>query len=154
MQSRCTASGHTALMSAFKTGVRPRTVRSAPARRTCVHVQALTATRTNQPHLQLATAKIPSDVDPGRFAESMYQWAATLTQSGKNFPFVLPLQADKLPAGFQISLLKRGKTGGFGSAGDLVATVEEEPGVVGRSTPCMLACLQRMASATEHAWPH
>lgn len=43
-----------------------------------------------------------SDVDPKKFAESMYQWAATLTQSGKNLPFALPLQTDKLPDGFQV----------------------------------------------------
>jgi hypothetical protein len=30
----------------------------------------------------------------------------------------------------QISLLKRAKSGGFGSAGDIVATVEETAGVV------------------------
>jgi len=55
----------------------------------------------------------------------MYQWAATLTQSGANYPFVLPLKADRLPTGFQISLLKRGKDGGFDSAADLVGTVED-----------------------------
>lgn len=43
-----------------------------------------------------------SGVDTGRFAESMYQWAATMTQSGRNFPFALPLQADKLATGFQV----------------------------------------------------
>eukprot|EP00775_Hariotina_reticulata_P004734 gene4734-4984_t len=59
----------------------------------------------------------------------MYQWAATMTQSGANFPFALPLKADRLPAGFQISLLKRSKSGGFASAGDIVATVEEIAGV-------------------------
>jgi hypothetical protein len=30
------------------------------------------------------------------------QWAATLTQSGANLPFVYPLRADKLPTGFQV----------------------------------------------------
>lgn len=36
------------------------------------------------------------------FADSLYQWAATMTQSGSNFPFALPLLADKLPTGFQV----------------------------------------------------
>eukprot|EP00882_Tetradesmus_deserticola_P026787 GHRQ01029581.1.p2 GENE.GHRQ01029581.1~~GHRQ01029581.1.p2 ORF type:complete len:144 (+),score=41.48 GHRQ01029581.1:140-571(+) len=67
----------------------------------------------------------------GRFADSMYQWAATMTQSGANFPFVLPIQVDKLqsPPGFQMSLLRRSNNGGFGSAGDIVGTVEDTPGV-------------------------
>ncbi|KAF6253947.1 hypothetical protein COO60DRAFT_366141 [Scenedesmus sp. NREL 46B-D3] len=70
-------------------------------------------------HLQLATAKLPAAADGERFAASMYQWAATMTQVDK-------LQS---PPGFQMSLLRRGKNGGFGSAGDIVGTVEDAPGV-------------------------
>jgi hypothetical protein len=56
----------------------------------------------------------------------MYQWAATMTQSGANYPFVLPLMVDKIPNGFQISMLKAmpKPVGGFSSAGDIQATVE------------------------------
>ena len=61
----------------------------------------------------------------------LLQWAATMTQSGSNLPFVSPLRADKLPNGFQISMLmKSNKTKSFGSAADLVATVEQQDGVV------------------------
>lgn len=60
----------------------------------------------------------------------MYMWASTLTQNGANLPFISPLRADKLPTGFQISMLRRSdKTKSFGSAGDIIATVEQQDGV-------------------------
>ncbi len=37
------------------------------------------------------------------FVDSMYQWAATIGQSGANYPTILPLKVDKLPNGFQAS---------------------------------------------------
>jgi hypothetical protein len=36
----------------------------------------------------------------------MYQWASTLTSSGQNLPFILPLQTDRTPDGFDISFLR------------------------------------------------
>ncbi len=53
-------------------------------------------------HLQLATARLPSDVDREAFCSSMFQWASTLIQNGRNLPFALPLKCDKLPDGFQV----------------------------------------------------
>ena len=38
------------------------------------------------------------------FVDSLYQWAATLTSSGQNMPFALPIKADKLDKGFQASV--------------------------------------------------
>eukprot|EP00879_Flechtneria_rotunda_P001049 GHRR01001186.1.p1 GENE.GHRR01001186.1~~GHRR01001186.1.p1 ORF type:complete len:189 (+),score=39.83 GHRR01001186.1:170-736(+) len=84
---------------------------------------------TSEPHLQLATARLPKAADPNKFAGAMYQWAATMTQSAANYPFSQTLKADRLPNGFQISLLKRTNSGSFGSAADIVATVEESPKV-------------------------
>lgn len=55
-----------------------------------------------QPHIQLATAKLPADVDVDFFNTQMYQWAATLTQAGRNLPFALPQRVDRLPNGFQV----------------------------------------------------
>lgn len=60
-------------------------------------------------HLQLATARLPADVDREAFCASMFQWASTLIQNGRNLPFALPLKCDKLPDGFQV--------GGKGRAG-------------------------------------
>lgn len=36
------------------------------------------------------------------FVENLYQWAATLTQNGRNYPFALPLKIDKLDNGFVV----------------------------------------------------
>lgn len=46
------------------------------------------------------------DASKDAFATGMYQWASTLTSSGQNMPFALPIQADKLPAGFTLSFLR------------------------------------------------
>lgn len=54
-------------------------------------------------HLQLATARLPKGVDVLGFSDSLYQWAATLTSSGRNMPFALPIRADKLKNGFQVN---------------------------------------------------
>ncbi|GLC38017.1 hypothetical protein PLESTB_000445700 [Pleodorina starrii] len=81
-----------------------------------------------EPHIQLGTAKLPNDINKAAFSEYLYQWAATLTQSGANFPFVLPVKADKYSEGFKISLLKRTPAGNFDSAGEIQGTVEELAG--------------------------
>lgn len=43
-----------------------------------------------------------SGISESMFVDSMYNWAATLTQSGANYPFSLPLKTDKLPSGFNV----------------------------------------------------
>lgn len=53
-------------------------------------------------HLQLATARLPADVNREAFCASMFQWASTLIQNGRNLPFALPLKCDKLADGFQV----------------------------------------------------
>lgn len=81
------------------------------------------------------------------------QWAATLTQSGANLPFVAPLKADKLPTGFQISMLRRSdKTRSFGSIGDVVATVEEQEGVVSSSSSTMWGRLAGWLAVHSQRW--
>ncbi|MEW5296954.1 MAG: hypothetical protein WDW36_000197 [Sanguina aurantia] len=65
------------------------------------------------------------------FISSLFQWASTLTQSGANYPFALPLAMDKLGSdGFKIALLKRttpGFGGAFDAAASIVTTVETLP---------------------------
>lgn len=78
-------------------------------------------------HLQLATAKLPKGLDVTGFLNSLYQWAATLTSSGQNMPFALPIRADKVDQGFQMSLL-RIKDGSPMSVGDIVGSVESVEG--------------------------
>lgn len=85
--------------------------------------------RADVPHLQLATAKIPADVNLDSFAGSLYQWAATLTTNGRNMPFALPLRCDQLPRGFTIELL-RVVDGDVLATAKLEATVEEVAGAV------------------------
>ena len=41
-------------------------------------------------------------LDVTGFLNSLYQWAATLTSSGQNMPFALPIRADKVDQGFQV----------------------------------------------------
>lgn len=41
-------------------------------------------------------------LDVTGFLNSLYQWAATLTSSGQNMPFALPIKADKVDQGFQV----------------------------------------------------
>ncbi|KXZ56952.1 hypothetical protein GPECTOR_1g859 [Gonium pectorale] len=74
------------------------------------------------------TVSICSDINQPAFAEYIYQWAATLTQSGANFPFILPVKADKYDDGFKISLLKKMPAGNFDSAGEIQGTIEDIPG--------------------------
>lgn len=78
--------------------------------------------------LQLASAKLPADLNKAMFVESLYQWAATLTTSGRNLPFALPLKCDKVADGFTISLLRVAGGGNVMSVADLVASVETAPG--------------------------
>ena len=43
-------------------------------------------------------------LDVTGFLNSLYQWAATLTSSGQNMPFALPIKTDKLEEGFQVNV--------------------------------------------------
>ena len=54
------------------------------AQRAAAAVVVVAAAAASTPHLQLATAKLPADVDSATFTEAIYQWAATLTSSGRN----------------------------------------------------------------------
>ncbi|KAK9815118.1 hypothetical protein WJX73_008021 [Symbiochloris irregularis] len=84
---------------------------------------------TDEPHAQLATAKLPKTTDTQRFRNELYQWANSLTTtSGKQMPFSLPLRITQNKTGFEIAFL-RTKNGVFVSEGYLVASVEEEEGV-------------------------
>lgn len=60
------------------------------------------ARQPSAPHVQLATARLPADVDVATFNRHLYQWAATLTTNGRNLPFSLPLKADPRDDGFQV----------------------------------------------------
>lgn len=103
-----------------------------PARRGRT-VVAAAALDPSGPHIQLATAKLPSKVNEPAFTAALYQHVATLTQNGKNLPFVLPLRVDRLKdGGFQLGLLRRGEGGAFAPALEIVGTVEtvEEVGRV------------------------
>lgn len=64
--------------------------------------RVVVAAAAGAPHLQLATAKLPTDTNVDAFVEQLYQWAATLTTNGRNLPFALPLRCDKLGSGFQV----------------------------------------------------
>lgn len=90
----------------------------------------MTPRSPDEPHVQLGTAALSADWNKTAFVDSLYQWAATLSQSGANYPTILPLKVDKLESGFVISLLKRMGSvseGTFDSAGDIQASVEPEP---------------------------
>jgi hypothetical protein len=54
---------------------------------------------------RVTCARVHRGTDATEFARNMYQWASTLTQSGANLPFSLPLRADKLSNGFQVRFL-------------------------------------------------
>ncbi|KAK9815433.1 hypothetical protein WJX72_003642 [[Myrmecia] bisecta] len=71
------------------------------------------------------TAKLPQNVDVDTFTGVLFQWANTLTTSGQNMPFALPIRTDKTGNGFQMSLLRM-RDRDFVSVGDLVASVEQE----------------------------
>ncbi|KAL4440014.1 hypothetical protein ABPG75_003015 [Micractinium tetrahymenae] len=86
------------------------------------------ATASSDAHLQLATARLPADVNRETFCAAMYQWASTLVQNGRNLPFALPLKCDKLADGFQISLLRVAGGGTVLPVAELRATVESVPG--------------------------
>lgn len=47
-----------------------------------------------------------SQVRIDAFKEGMYQWAATMTSSGKNPMFSLPLAADKTQDGFDLTFME------------------------------------------------
>lgn len=71
--------------------------------RRCLTVRAAADAQVDtKEHLQLATAKLPRGMNMLGFTDSLYQWVATLTSSGQNMPFALPIKADKLKNGFQV----------------------------------------------------
>ncbi|KAG2489604.1 hypothetical protein HYH03_011884 [Edaphochlamys debaryana] len=82
----------------------------------------------SQPHIQLGTAKLPATVNQPAFVEYLYQWAATVTQSGANYPFVMPMKVDKYDTGFKVALLKQTAAGNFDAAAEIQGTLEEVPG--------------------------
>lgn len=88
---------------ALKTALRCRTHRTE-----VVVAAAGAAAGAAAPHVQLATARLPADVDVATFNSHLYQWAATLTTNGRNLPFSLPLKADPRDDGFQVRLLRGG----------------------------------------------
>ena len=71
-------------------------------RRSLITRAAAEAQVDTKEHLQLATARLPRGLNVLGFTDSLYQWAATLTSSGRNMPFALPIRADKLKNGFQV----------------------------------------------------
>lgn len=79
--------------------------------------------------MQLATAKIPGDVDLKAFQAKLYQWAASLTSNGRNMPLALPLRTDKAGDGFVMQLLRVADAGGAVSVGDIAVVVEPVSGV-------------------------
>ncbi|KAI8472816.1 MAG: hypothetical protein J3K34DRAFT_502386 [Monoraphidium minutum] len=104
--------------------------RGGAARRAAVARAAATAFTEDMPHIQLATAKLPSAANEAAFKTALYQHVATLTQNGANLPFVLPLRVDRLEdGGFQVGLLRRGDGGAFGAAVEITGTVEDVDGV-------------------------
>ncbi|GAX77054.1 hypothetical protein CEUSTIGMA_g4500.t1 [Chlamydomonas eustigma] len=108
----------------------------------------------NEAHIQLGTAALPRGTQLQPFIDSVYQWAATLSQSGANYPTALPLKVDKLENGFQISLLKRmGASGGFASAGDIQGIVEEVKEQAGARNVFFIRFYEGPASLTDRQVP-
>lgn len=122
-QSRVCQSTISRSVVAFTSAPRSSVV-ARGSRCSCIHVKAAAAKVDSKEHLQLATARLPKGLDTTGFTNSLYQWASTLTSSGQNMPFALPIKADKLDNGFQMSLL-RIKDGRPMSVGDIVANVEQ-----------------------------
>jgi hypothetical protein len=48
------------------------------------------------------TISVRSDVDVGDFGSKLYQWASTLTFTGRNMPFALPFRTNPLETGFEV----------------------------------------------------
>jgi hypothetical protein len=57
-------------------------------------------------HILIFVRTLCRAVSREAFKDGMYQWAATLTSSGQNMPFALPLQADKTEDGFNITFIR------------------------------------------------
>lgn len=90
----------------------------------CLAARAAGGRSESDPHLQLATAKIPGDVDVDGFISKLYQWASSLTSNGRNMPLALPLRTDRSGDGFVMQLLRVTDFGGTVSVGDIVVAVE------------------------------
>mmetsp|Transcript_33585 Transcript_33585/g.106832 ORF Transcript_33585/g.106832 Transcript_33585/m.106832 type:complete len:163 (+) Transcript_33585:194-682(+) len=54
----------------------------------------------------IGRARIPAAVDMQKFQSNMFQWATSLTVSGQNMPFSLPLKVDRSTDGFTIGLMR------------------------------------------------
>ncbi|KAL2650181.1 hypothetical protein R1flu_018309 [Riccia fluitans] len=57
------------------------------------------------PPIQLATAKIPDDVDLKLFENLLYQWGTSLTQNA-NLPLPVPLKVDRIAGGVRLGYVK------------------------------------------------
>lgn len=82
------------------------------------------AVATEEPSIQLATAKLPPGIDLETFQARIYSWASTITSSGQNMPFALPLRTRQIKNGFEIGLL-RIRDGSPVAVGSIQATVED-----------------------------
>lgn len=76
--------------------------------------------------LQLATAKLPKDVDVATFQSKLYQWANALTTNSTNLPLALPLRIDSVNKGFQMSMLRIRDDNRPTSVANITVTVEKE----------------------------
>lgn len=94
------------------------------------HICAAVGAKTEaDAHVQLATALLPKDVAVDTFIDRLYQWAATVTSSGRNLPLALPLRVSRLPQGrgFEMSFLRMRETSPV-SVADITASVEDVAG--------------------------
>ncbi|KAG6543408.1 hypothetical protein Mapa_015078 [Marchantia paleacea] len=57
------------------------------------------------PPVQLATGKIPDDVDLKLFENLLFQWGASLTQNA-NLPLPVPLKVDKIEGGVRLGYVR------------------------------------------------
>eukprot|EP00898_Chlorokybus_atmophyticus_P003874 jgi/Chlat1/4488/Chrsp29S04425 len=73
----------------------------------------------------IGRAEIPKDVIPEVFNQKMWQWASTLTSSGKNLPLSLALKVDRLDDGVQLTLLGTSKKGDILPVVDIIARLDE-----------------------------
>jgi hypothetical protein len=70
------------------------------------------------------------------FQGTLYQWATTLTQSGGNLPFAVPLRVDRLDAGLQVRAAAAGSAPrGAGAARRELRLGGSAAGPAGLGTP-------------------
>ena len=104
------------------------TRRSAPAR---AFSASLATPRDPSSSLQLATARLPAKADRALFAKTLFNWSASITQSGRNMPLSLPLRVDRGGDGETVTMSLLRVLGEAGSppvsVADLVLSIEEDP---------------------------